>query len=301
MAESIRRADSRPSNELRELTIAYDGLSRADGSARFGFGTTPFFFSPSFSFLLNWSRSGLDKALASVSGPIEVRLAAEQPSRATFEVTVRPLSAVPGTEAKSLAVSIRTALTPSLLLAQHPRSLIQLVIQSLTPTRTTLPPSLVASIINASTVALINTGSVPMRGTICAVAVARLHTMSMPSVGYLVLDPSDTETATATASGCFAFLFAHGLGAPGNGHPTEQPDKISCESVWTTWHANGGSFTEDELVRAQELAKAGAERVRQAMKDSVRSMNAQPDQWKKALRVRSHANAEPDDDAMETS
>ena len=301
MAATVRRADGRPPNELRELEIVYDGLTRADGSARFAFGTSLFFLPPFFSFLLNWSRSGLDKALASVSGPIEVRLAAEQPSRATFEVTVRPLSAVPGTEAKSLAVSIRTALTPSLLLAQHPRSLIQLVIQSLTPTHTTLHPSLVASIINASTAALINTGSVPMRGTICAVAVARLHTMSTPSVGYLVLDPSDTEAATATASGCFAFMFAHGLGAPGNGNPTGQSD-LSCESVWTTWHANGGSFTEDELVRAQDLAKAGAERVWQAMKDSVPSMNAQPDQWKKALRVRSHANAEPDDDdAMETS
>ena len=48
---------------------------------------------------------------------------------------------------------------------------------------------------------------------------------------------------------------------------------IYCASP-CTWHVNGGSFAEDELVRAQELVKAGAERVWQAMKDSVRSMNA---------------------------
>ena len=35
-------------------------------------------------------------ALASISGPIEVRLAVEQASKATFEVSVRPLIGVPG-------------------------------------------------------------------------------------------------------------------------------------------------------------------------------------------------------------
>lgn len=40
--------------------------------------------------------SGETKALASVSGPLEVRLAAEQASKATFEVIVRPLSGLAG-------------------------------------------------------------------------------------------------------------------------------------------------------------------------------------------------------------
>ena len=39
---------------------------------------------------------GDTKALASVSGPMEVRLAAEQANKATFEVLVRPLSGLPG-------------------------------------------------------------------------------------------------------------------------------------------------------------------------------------------------------------
>ena len=52
------------------------------------------------------------KALASVSGPIEVRLAAENPSRATFEVSVRPLSYVLGTDAKSLSYTMRSLLSP---------------------------------------------------------------------------------------------------------------------------------------------------------------------------------------------
>jgi exosome complex component RRP46 len=131
-----------------------------------------------------------------------------------------------------------------------------------------------------------------MRGVICAVAVARLHTTTTtPSTAYLVLDPGDSELASATASGCFAFLFAYELGAPVNAS-----NSCACRSVWVNWQADG-SFTQDELMRAQELAKGGAERVWQAMKDSVPSMSAQPQQWKDLLRARSHAN----DDAMETS
>ena len=39
---------------------------------------------------------GETKAIASVSGPIEVRLSQEHANRATFEVNVRPLSGSPG-------------------------------------------------------------------------------------------------------------------------------------------------------------------------------------------------------------
>ena len=39
---------------------------------------------------------GTTRAVVSVSGPIEVRLNAELPSRAAMEVNVRPLSGLPG-------------------------------------------------------------------------------------------------------------------------------------------------------------------------------------------------------------
>ena len=45
---------------------------------------------------------GETKTLASVSDPIEVRLAAENPSRATFEVSVRPLQLWTGKHGKFL-------------------------------------------------------------------------------------------------------------------------------------------------------------------------------------------------------
>ena len=46
--------------------------------------------------MLNVVDVGETKALASVSGPMEVRLAQEQASKATFEVNVRPLAGIPG-------------------------------------------------------------------------------------------------------------------------------------------------------------------------------------------------------------
>jgi exosome complex component RRP46 len=70
------RLDGRSTLSLRPIDIVFESLDRVDGSASFAFGPT--------------------KALASVSGPIQVRLAAELPSKATFEVLVRPLSGISG-------------------------------------------------------------------------------------------------------------------------------------------------------------------------------------------------------------
>ena len=55
---------------------------------------------------------GETKALMSVSGPIKVQLAAENPSRVTFEVSVHTLSNVLGTDAKSLLYTMCSLLSP---------------------------------------------------------------------------------------------------------------------------------------------------------------------------------------------
>ncbi|KAK0476703.1 exosome component Rrp46 [Armillaria novae-zelandiae] len=151
----MSRRDGRKNNDLRDLSVDFDDLARVDGSARFGFGPE-------------------NIALASLSGPIEVRLSAENPSKATLDVHLRPLSNVSATESKSLASAIASALTPSLLLTQNPRTLVQLVVQALS-----LPPKawqdgLTAAMINASTLAFLNAASIPMKGIVCAVTVGRL-------------------------------------------------------------------------------------------------------------------------------
>ncbi|KAF7365648.1 Exosome component Rrp46 [Mycena venus] len=217
----LTRRGGRKAAEPRALKVTLDGLSRVDGSARFGFGDTV--------------------AVASVSGPIEVRLAAENPSLSTFEVLLRPLSNVPATQSKSLAASIRAALIPSLILSQNPRTLIQLVIQALSPTRSRSFDTLVAAMINASTIALLNAGSIPMKGVVCAVAIGRIKSTT------LVVDPGEEEEAAIDASGCFAFSFGNGL------------DDTRC--VWTNWKSASRSFDEAELARCKLLASVAAKSV----------------------------------------
>ena len=209
------------------------------------------------------------EALASVSGPIEVRLASEQPSRATIEVNVRPLSSLPGTESKALAASLRGLLAPSIILSRNPRTLIQLVVQSLTPSPTEhFSPSLVAACINAASLALLNAGSIPMTGVVCAAAVAWLHPSIEEATSPLVLDLSEAESHTAVACGCFAYLFTTEIG--------ESQESLAIPGarlVWTNWHANSGVFDEGELTRARALGLAGAETVWRAIKQSVPQMD----------------------------
>lgn len=123
----------------------------------------------------------------------------------------------------------------------------------------------VAACVNAGTAALVSAGSVPMRGVVCAIAVGRLK-----GTGALVVDPSEEEELDAT--GCFAFMFADSAG----GEKTSGSESIpGCECVWTDWKsldAGGGGFQEEELVRATEMARMGAEMVWREMKDSVRLM-----------------------------
>jgi exosome complex component RRP46 len=200
--------------------------------------------------------------LASVSGPIEVRLAAENPTKATFEVSVRPLASVPGTDSKALGATIKSLLTPSLLLTRHPRTLIQLVIQPLSPSLAGSPtviaplhPGIAAASINASSLALMN-ASVPMKGIVCAVAVARA------SSEELVLNPTTDQLASSTTSGCFAFIFT----AAGVSN-----DQLHVLEVWSNWQSSLG-FDVAEMAGARELAQQGARQVWELMKESIGSV-----------------------------
>jgi exosome complex component RRP46 len=211
---------------------------------------------------------GDTKALASISGPIEVRLAAEQPSKATFEVNVRPLSSLPGTESKSLAASLRGLLSPSLSLARNPRTLIQLVVQSLTPSTVDgFSPSLVAACINASSLALLNAGSIAMTGVVCAAAVSWHHAAEEDTL-VLVLDPSEAESCEGMGCGCFAFSFT----TETSGSSQQLSTKPSARLVWTNWHTRGSVLGEGELEHAHALGFAGAEAVWRAIRQSVPQM-----------------------------
>ncbi len=262
------RADGRGNDDIRSLRISYERLDRVDGSARFGFGTSCFAWASSMS-TFSFESTGETQSLASISGPIEVRFAAEQPSKATVEVNVRPLSSLPGTESKALASSLKGLLSLSIILSRNPRTLIQLVVQSLTPSPAEgFSPSLIAACINASSLALLNAGSIPMSSVVCAVAIARLHSATEEDdASALVLDPSEVELVETANCGCFAFSFATEISS------SQQP---AGRMVWANWHAKDGLFDEEEFARAQALGLVGAEFVWKAIKLSVPQMDGSP-------------------------
>ncbi|QRV86791.1 3' exoribonuclease family domain-containing protein [Ceratobasidium sp. AG-Ba] len=212
----MSRRDGRKPNESRKIEIEFGGLARVDGSARFSFGTC--------------------RALASVTGPVEIRQLIELPDRATLEVAVRPIAGVPATPEKALAKHIHDILRPTLLLNQHPRSLIQLTVLALSPSPASNQASYAATHVNAASLALLNAASIPMRGVLCAVAVGISET------GELLLDPADGECPRA---GCFSFYFSE----------VDAPDG---EIVWADWK---GATSKAEYERATTLARTGAKQV----------------------------------------
>ncbi|KAJ8508090.1 hypothetical protein ONZ45_g9611 [Pleurotus djamor] len=223
---------------IRPISITFEGLARVDGSARFSFGST--------------------SALASVSGPIEVRLNSENPSQATFEVSVRPLSSIAGIDSKSLGSTIKSLLSPSIQLSVNPRTLIQVVIQALSPSSTIegakWDDGLVSAMINASTLALLNAGSIPMRGVVCAVAVG------LKSSG-IVIDPPPEEYSDVSGGGCFAFLFGHGVGA--------RPNDADNVCVWSSWSGDFGDKEEETFLAVREAAKLACRKIWEEMKRSI--------------------------------
>lgn len=227
------------------IHIAFDALSGVDGSARFSFGTTT--------------------AIASVSGPIAARPATEHPIRATIDLHVRPLTGVPGTPEKHASTALKGILERACVLAQNPRTVVQVVVQALSPASSGADVLLAAEI-NASSLALLNAGSVPMRGVVCAVAVAQFTPMNQPE---LVTAAASSSRTNAECMGSFAFLFGvdHAHTSAGHSGPIP-PSKM----IWTNYRAGPGhAFSATALAEAEKVALEGAAVVWTKMKDNLRA------------------------------
>lgn len=184
-----------------------------------------------------------------MTGPIEARLAAENPSRLSLDVVVRPLSGIPGVHEKKTGSIVGSVLKRSLVMEASPRTAVVLVVQSLVENQ---DQSLLASMINASSMACMAAASVPMRGVVCAVSVGL-------SNGTFLVDPSHAEKKDLSASGCFAFH-------------VQGPERVEC--VWTDWKGRG--FDEQELLQARALAKDSAAQVWMSIREAVSKQQGVP-------------------------
>lgn len=168
---------------LRPLKAELGTLARSDASASFSLGSVT--------------------VVASVSGPTEVRIRDELTDRATLDVIYQPQHGVAGIPAQAVSDSLTTAFSSVLLLHHHPRSLIQVVLQTLSspslpqsagqslardtgskqrhvPRQPLLlgpdnPPSVTeqAALINAASLALLDAG-IPARASVAACSCAIL-------------------------------------------------------------------------------------------------------------------------------
>ncbi|SCV74466.1 BQ2448_8105 [Microbotryum intermedium] len=257
----------RSTNALRALSLSQSPLSRADGSSRFAFGDL--------------------SALASITGPTEVRLRDELVDRAYLEIHVRPCNALPGPASKSHEAMLRSLLSPLIQLHQYPRSLIQLTLQTLsapsTSFQSTIDPSTPSSsssslssstligaselstLINASTCALLDAG-INLKGMLFSIAVAFLPDPEQGQAGTkkrsneIRLDPTPMEESIAASTHVFAFSFGAGVGE-------EVGECTGIESK--------GNFDQDELFEAQEVAQKACQAVLAFVRKSIGSKYAE--------------------------
>jgi len=69
--------------------------------------------------------------MCSVVGPAVVKIRQEKLDKATVEVVARPLVGLPGVVDKARERSIQETLEPLILSSLHPRTLVQIVVQTM--------------------------------------------------------------------------------------------------------------------------------------------------------------------------
>jgi exosome complex component RRP46 len=129
--------------------------------------------------------------------------------------------------------------------------------------------------VNASSLALLNAGSITMKGVVTAIAVG------LRKDGTFSVDPELAEEKGLSGIGCFAFLFAHGL----------RDDNEDC--VLTQWQ---GRADESQIVEARKVAQVAAQDVLRRFKTSLGPQALLDEEENESM---SDHDEEVDDDKME--
>ncbi|KAH0607650.1 uncharacterized protein H6S33_002684 [Morchella sextelata] len=171
-------------------TASIGFLPRADGSGSFVSGRT--------------------SIIASVTGPMEVRIRDELPQKSHVEVIVRPAIGVTSTREKYLEARLLSALKPLILRSNHPRTLIQIVVQVVQTAGTDENASttllLLAPAMNAAVLALLD-AAVPLKSVLAATTVA-----FMKGSGGVVVEPGLDELKNSSSTHVLAFTSTGQLG-----------------------------------------------------------------------------------------
>ncbi|XP_053681702.1 exosome complex component RRP46 [Sabethes cyaneus] len=193
---------------LRPMLCELNILTRSDGSALLTQGGTA--------------------VVASVHGPVEVRLQHLSVEKAHVEIYFRPRSGLGSVNDRLLENLIRNTYESTILTALHPRAAVSIQLQEMQD-----HGGLIACAINAVCLALINSG-IEMRYLVGAV-----HSV-LDADGRIWLDPDELRSKDAQAR--FTFVF----------------DNVSKKTVSIYTH---GRFTPEQYHRALRLGTVAVDQV----------------------------------------
>ncbi|OZJ02066.1 hypothetical protein BZG36_05253 [Bifiguratus adelaidae] len=211
-------------DNLRPLSTTQGVLYGADGSARFHMGST--------------------SVLVSVNGPQSQGLGMrdEQEDRAILDISHIPISGTAGVADKHMEECIRTTFESAILLGYHPRTMIQVIAQTIKD-----DGGLLAASINATTMALMDAG-IPMTAIVAAVTC-----MVEKETGAILVDQTAESLERAKSIHTFAISSARGN--------SPDPNVLLLHSL--------GLFTESELSHCQEAAVGATDAIFAFMRKAV--------------------------------
>ncbi|EAT41543.1 AAEL006819-PA [Aedes aegypti] len=199
---------SKSENSLRPMHCELNLLTRSDGSAMLTQGETA--------------------VVASVNGPIEVKLQHMNVEKSHIDIYFKPRSGMGSVNDRLLESLIKNTYESAILTGLHPRTAISIQLQEMQD-----QGGLVACAINAVCLALMNSG-IEMKFLVAAV-----HSV-LREDGDIVLDPDALQSKDARAK--FTFVF----------------ENCTRNTVSIYTH---GKFTTEQYHRALKMAEEAVEKV----------------------------------------
>ncbi|KAG0364238.1 ribosomal protein S5 domain 2-type protein [Gamsiella multidivaricata] len=219
-------------HQLRPFFSSQNLLNRADGSAQFDFGGS--------------------SVICSVVGPAEVKIRDEKLDRATIEVVARPLVGLPGVKDKTLERCIRETLEPLILSGLHPRTGIQIVLQTMKD-----DGCIMSTAFNATILALLDAG-IPLKsilGSVTCIIDAQSN--------QILLDPTTEELAQAKST--HVYVFDNKTSIPSK----ESMDVDRNNEAGILFSDSTGLFTEEEYLECANVCFKAAQAVHGFIRTAV--------------------------------
>ncbi|KAF9171506.1 Exosome component 5 [Mortierella sp. AD011] len=225
-------------HQLRPFFSSQNLLNRADGSAQFDFGGS--------------------SVLCSVVGPAEVKIRDEKLDKATLEVVARPLVGLPGVKDKAREQAIRETLEPLVLSGLHPRTGIQIVVQTMKDDGCVL-----STAFNATILALLDAG-IPLKSILGSVTC-----IIDSKTNQILLDPTTEELVLAKST--HVFVFDNKTSVPSTQQENDNMDQDNADSALgaVLFSDSTGLFTEEEYFECAQVCFKATQAVHGFIRTAV--------------------------------